>query len=235
MINSDRTSANVNIPTDLAPYIDHTLLKPDATTTDIAKLCDEARRFRFKGACVNSAFVEQVAHALNGSSVLPVSVVGFPLGACLSELKAHETTIAIQLGAREVDMVIALGALKAGDWRLVEKDISGVVQAASSVPVKVILETGLLTPDEIIQACQVSESAGAAFVKTATGFLGRGATVEDIRLMRKSVSSKMQIKASGGIKTFQQARELLLAGADRLGTSSSVALVSGQPLSATNY
>ncbi len=227
MQNSDQAPMNLHSPAELAPFIDHTLLKPTATAADVEKTCAEALRFNFKGVCVNSAFVELVVSNLRGSSILPVSVVGFPFGACLSEIKARETERAIQLGAREVDMVIALGPLKSGDWRRVEEDIRLVVAAAAKVPVKVILETGLLSQSEIVQACKSSESAGAAFVKTATGFLGRGATLDDVQLMRSSVSAKMQIKASGGIKTFQQARELLRAGAQRLGTSSGVALVSG--------
>lgn len=219
--------ADVKSPSDLAAFIDHTLLKPDATGFDIDRLCDEALRFKFKGVCVNSSFVARVADRLRGSHVLPVSTVGFPLGAMLSEAKARETELVIRAGAKEIDTVLALGAAKAGDWSYVENDIRAVVKAADGAAVKVILETGLLTGEEIGAACRASEAAGATFVKTATGFLGRGVSLEDIVLMKKSCSSKIKIKASGGVKTFEQARDLIRAGARRLGTSNGVALVSG--------
>lgn len=227
MQSTNEPSTDVKAPSELAPFIDHTLLKAEATAVDIDKLCDEALRYRFKGVCVNSIFIGQVANRLKGSSVVPVSVVGFPLGAMLSEAKARETELAVLAGAQEIDTVLAIGALKAGDTRYAEADLKTVVRAAGQAPVKVILETGLLTNEEIALACRISESAGAHFVKTATGFLGRGASLDDIHLMKKSCSPRMKIKASGGIKTFKQARELIHAGAHRLGTSSGVALVSG--------
>ncbi len=218
----------ITSPQDLASYIEHTLLRAEATTADITKVCEEARQFAFKAVCVNPAFVRQVSRALLGTSTLAVTVVGFPLGATDSRVKARETEIALIDGAQEIDMVLRLGALKEGDYSLAETDISEVVSAASGAPVKVIIETGLLSADEITTACKICETAGASFVKTATGFLGRGAAVEDIVLMRKTLSAHMKIKASGGIKSFTQAKLLIEAGADRIGASSSVALVQGQ-------
>ena len=214
-------------PKDLAPYIDHTLLKAESTRHDIDRLCAEAAQYGFKAVCVNSSFVAQAAQRLQGTQVHVASVVGFPLGACLRGIKAAEARAAVDLGASEIDMVIALGAVKAGDWLDVEKDVSDVVRAAQPALVKVILETGLLQPEEIRRACEVAVQAGAHFVKTSTGFLGRGATLEDIRLMREAVKGRAKIKASGGIKTFAAACEMVAAGAERIGTSSGVALVSG--------
>lgn len=214
-------------PSDLAPFIDHTLLKAEAGEKDILKLCDEARAHRFKAVCVNPTFVRLANRTLAGSGVLTASVIGFPLGAHLARIKALETELAVADGAAEIDMVLRIDLVKAGDWRGVESDIAAVVKAADQALVKVILETGLLTNDEIVGACKASEAAGAAFVKTATGFLGRGASLEDILLMRKSCSPRVQIKASGGVKTFAQAKQLIEAGANRLGTSSGVHLVSG--------
>ncbi len=228
MHSNNGSSKDLKAPSELAAFIDHTLLKAEATRAEIERMCEEALKYSFKGVCVNSIYVPLVASLLKNSAVLPVSVVGFPLGAMLLGAKVRETELAVQAGAKEIDTVIAIGLLKSGDWKAVEDDIRQTVKAAGSIPVKVILETGLLSEQELIQSCKVSESAGAAFVKTATGFLGRGASLHDIRVMRKSVSAKVQIKASGGVKTFQHARELILAGADRLGTSSGVALVTGQ-------
>ncbi len=222
-----QSSQQIKAPSDLAPYIDHTLLKPETTLKDIEQLCKEARRFSFKAVCVNPIFVRATREFLNGSNALTASVVGFPLGTHLSKLKALETATAINDGAAEIDMVIRLDLAKTGHWRAAEDDIAAVVKAADGHTVKVILETGLLTESEIVEACKASEAAGAHFVKTATGFLGRGASVEDVRLMKKSISSKVAIKASGGIKTFEQALMMIEAGATRLGTSSGVALVSG--------
>ena len=213
--------------TNLSSYIDHTLLKAEATSADIKKICSEARQFNFKAVCVNSGFVELAVSELRGSSVVVASVVGFPLGAELSAAKARETELVINCGAKEVDMVIRIGALKEKNFAIVESDIREVVKAALGAEVKVILETGMLSIEEIQNACKVSEQAGAHFVKTATGFLGRGATLEDIALMKTSVSSKMKIKASGGIKTQEQALAMIAAGAHRLGTSSGVSLVQG--------
>jgi deoxyribose-phosphate aldolase len=214
--------------TNLASYIDHTLLKPEATEADIKKICAEAKQFQFKAVCVNSGYVELAARELKGSSCLVASVVGFPIGAELSEAKVRETELVIAAGAKEIDMVIRIGAIKERNYSLAEKDIRAVVQAAGGAVVKVILETGLLTLDEIREASKISEQAGAHFVKTATGFLGRGASLEDIAIMKSAISAKMKIKASGGIKTQEQALAMIAAGAHRLGTSSGVALVQGQ-------
>lgn len=215
----------------LAPYIDHTLLKPEATAADIRKICEEARQFHFKAVCVNSSYVSLAVEQLKQTQCLVASVVGFPLGAELSEAKVRETELVIAAGAKEIDMVIRIGAIKEKNYSLAEQDIKAVVSAAQqtnqSAIVKVILETGLLTADEVREACKVSEQGGAHFVKTATGFLGRGASLEDISLMKDSISSKMKIKASGGIKTAEQAQAMIAAGAHRLGTSSGVSLVQG--------
>ena len=215
----------IRAPKDLAPYIDHTLLKPESTLKDIEKLCMEARQHSFKAVCVNPIFVKATRGYLEGSPVLTASVIGFPLGVSLSKVKALETELACTDGAKEIDMVLRLDLAKTAQWSLVEKDIADVVRAAGGNIVKVILETGLLTALEIADACRASQNAGAHFIKTATGFLGRGATVEDIELMKKSCT--LEIKASGGVKTFDQAVAMIDAGATRLGTSSGVALVTG--------
>lgn len=220
---------------DLAPLIDHTLLKADATEHDIAQLCAEARAHRFKAVCVNPIFVKTTRQLLADTSVLTASVVGFPLGAHLPAVKALETELAVRDGASEIDMVMRIDLAKTGRWKELQDDISTVVKAAGGSGVKVIFETGLLTAEEIALACRASEAAGAAFVKTATGFLGRGATIEDVRLMRASCSPSVKVKASGGIKTAQQALDLVAAGAERLGTSSGVFLVSGQGTASKGY
>lgn len=226
----------ISRPSDLAPFIDHTLLKAEAGEKDVVRLCEEARAHRFKAVCVNPTFVRLAHRNLEGSGVLTASVIGFPLGAHLTRIKALETELAVADGASEIDMVLRIDLAKAADWRSVENDIAAVVKAAGNAIVKVILETGLLSGEEIAGACKASEAAGAAFVKTATGFLGRGASLEDILLMRRSCSPHVKIKASGGIKTFAQAKQLIEAGADRLGTSSGVHLVSGDGTApATGY
>lgn len=212
-------------PKDLAPTIDHTLLKPESTLKDIEKLCSEARQYAFKAVCVNPIFVKATREFLAGSPVLTASVIGFPLGVSLPQVKALETELAIADGASEIDMVLRLDLAKTAQWSAAEKDIAEVVRAARGHVVKVILETGLLTAAEIADACRASQNAGAHFVKTATGFLGRGATVEDVLLMKKSCA--LEVKASGGVKTFDQAVAMIEAGATRLGTSSGVALVTG--------
>ena len=211
----------------LARTIDHTLLKPTATRADIVKVCEEARRHGFASVCVNSTWIGLVARMLDGSRVMPICVVGFPLGAMATAAKAAETRQAIADGAQEIDMVIDIGALKGGDHDRVFDDIRAVVQAAQGRPVKVILETSLLQRDEKIVGCAISKAAGAAFVKTSTGFAGGGATVEDVRLMRAVVGPDMGVKASGGVRDLNDARALLAAGADRLGASASVAIVTG--------
>jgi deoxyribose-phosphate aldolase len=213
---------------DIAPFIDHTLLKPDATREEVLKLCEEARKFGFATVCVNSVNVGTAARALAGSPVLPIAVVGFPLGAGLPTAKAFETREAVRCGAREIDMVINIGALKSKDYALVLKDIEKVVEAAGTNPVKVILETSQLTAEEKGIACALSKAAGAAFVKTSTGFSGGGATVDDVALMRRIVGDDMGVKASGGVRSTEDALKMMAAGANRLGASASVAIVTGQ-------
>ncbi len=212
----------------IARRIDHTLLKPEATRQEVVTLCEEARRYGFYSVCVNSSNVKLSAELLAGSGVMAICVVGFPLGACLASVKAFEAKEAIALGAREIDTVINIGALKSGDFQTVRDDLVMTVQASRPYPVKVILETSKLTNEEKVAACVLSREAGAAFVKTSTGFGGGGATVEDIRLMKRVVGSAgMQVKASGGVRNTVQAWKLVEAGADRLGASSSVEIVTG--------
>ncbi len=213
---------------DLAPYIDHTLLKPEATREDVARVAREAVEHGFATVCVNSSHVATVAGILAGSRSVPIAVVGFPLGAALTSAKAFEAREAIQAGAREIDMVLHVGALKARDYALVLSDIAQVVEASRPWPVKVILETSLLTQDEKIAGCVLSKAAGAAFVKTSTGFSTGGATVEDVSLMRRVVGEDVGVKASGGIRSAEDALKMIQAGANRLGASASVAIVSGQ-------
>jgi len=216
-------------PADLAPLIEHTALKPETTPAAIVQLCDEAIRFGLRGVCVNPVYVEQARRRLEGAAarLLVVSVVGFPLGASLSATKAAETRAVLDAGADEVDMVLPIGRLKAGELDAVERDIAAVVNAASGKPVKVILETSLLDESEKIAACRLSARAGAAFVKTSTGFGGSHATVEDVALMREAVGGQLRIKASGGIRDFASARALVAAGAHVLGCSASVAILAG--------
>ncbi len=212
---------------DLSVYIDHTLLKPDATKLQIRKLCEEALEHHFYAVCVNSGLVSTAREVLRSSKIQIASVVGFPLGVNDSASKAFETNRAVNLGATEIDMVINIGALKAGEFNFVERDIFDVVRAAEGKIVKVILETALLTDEEKKKACELSVKAGAHFVKTCTGFGGGGATIADIELMKSVVGNSAKIKASGGVRDFETAKKLILAGANRLGTSSGVALVNG--------
>ncbi len=211
----------------LAPYIDHTLLKPETTKTQIRKLCEEALEHHFFAVCVNSGMVSTAREVLRSSKIQIASVVGFPLGVCDSASKAFETNRAVNLGATEIDMVLNIGALKAGEFNFVERDIFDVVRAAEGKIVKVILETILLTDEEKKKASEICVKAGAHFVKTCTGFNGGQATVADIELMKSVVGNSVKIKASGGIRDFETAKNLILAGAVRLGTSSGVALVKG--------
>lgn len=224
-------------PQELARLIDHTALKPDTPETHIRKLCEEARRYGFAAVCVNPCYVPLAAELLQGSNVAVCTVVGFPLGANRTPIKAAEAQQAIQDGATELDMVLNVGLLKSGRLRDVLEDLRAVIELAHQMPllpsykpilVKVILETALLTDAEKETACQLALEAGADFVKTSTGFAGGGATVEDVALMRRVVGNRMGIKASGGIRTRAQAEALLAAGATRLGTSAGVALVSDQ-------
>lgn len=213
---------------DIAPYIDHTLLKPDATREEVIKLSEEARKHGFATVCVNSANVGTAARVLQGSKTVAIAVVGFPLGAGLPNAKGYEAREAIRCGAREIDMVINIGALKAKDYALVLKDIQTVVEASRPHPVKVILETSQLTQEEKVVSCALSKAAGAAFVKTSTGFTGGGATAEDVALMRKVVGDDMGVKASGGVRSSEDALRMIQAGANRIGASASVAIVKGQ-------
>lgn len=213
---------------DLASVIDHTLLKPDSTKKQILQMCQEAKDHRFATVCVNPCWVPLAAEELKNSGVGITTVIGFPLGSSSTFVKIAETRDAIASGANEIDMVINIGALKSGDWTLVTKDIEGVVHAATNdTIVKVILETGFLTNEEKVKAAQIVEASGAHYVKTSTGFGPGQATIADIVLLRKSVGQQMGIKASGGIKDFETARSMIEAGANRIGTSSGVAIVSG--------
>ncbi len=209
----------------IAQYIDHTLLKADATVDDIVKLCNEADEHRFAAVCVNPVYIDLAAHILAGSGVRVATVVGFPLGATFTAVKTLETREAIQRKADEIDMVMNIAAARAGHWDAVTADIRQVVAAAAGKTVKVILETAFLTDDEKRRACEAAVAAGAGFVKTSTGFGPGGATVEDVRLMRAAVGDKTGVKASGGIRTRQQAELMIAAGATRLGTSAGVALL----------
>lgn len=215
---------------DLSRYIDHTLLKPEALSSQILTTCKEALDHQFFGVCVNSLFLPQVVTTLKGSKVSAVAVIGFPLGAMATEAKAFEANWCVKNGAHEIDMVIAIGKLKEKDFDYVRADIAAVVKASAGALVKVIIETSLLTDDEKRTACKLSVEAGAHFVKTSTGFNGGGATIPDIELMRAAVGPNLGVKASGGVKTVELAWELIRAGATRLGTSSGVALVQGQKI-----
>lgn len=210
---------------DLAKKFDHTLLKATAVESDIRKLCEEARTYRFASVCVNPCWVPVSAALLKGSDVLVCTVIGFPLGANATALKAHEATLAVAQGAGEVDMVINVGWALEGRWDAVEDDIRQVRQSAGTVPLKVILETCYLSDEQIAKACAAASAAGALFVKTSTGFGTAGATAAHVRLMRKSIKPGMKVKASGGIRTLSDTLDLLEAGADRIGASASVAIV----------
>ncbi|MBN1504679.1 MAG: deoxyribose-phosphate aldolase [Candidatus Eisenbacteria bacterium] len=212
----------------VAPLLDHTLLKPEATYDDIIKLCDEAVQFGFAAVCVQPCHVRLVAERLDraGGKVKACSVAGFPHGSNRTDVKAFEAKRAVADGAREVDMVINVGALKSGDYRYVENDIRAVVEACGrGVITKVILETGFLDQEAIIKACTLAKAAGANYVKTSTGFGPRGASVEDVRLMRQVVGEEMGVKAAGGIRTAEDVKKMVEAGATRIGTSASVKIV----------
>lgn len=218
---------------ELAKYIDHTLLKPNATEAEIIKLCEEAKKYGFASVCVNPSYVSLASKLLKGSSVKVCTVVGFPLGATSTFTKVMETRDAIANGANEIDMVINVGALKSKNYDLVKSDIARVVEAAAGNCVKVIIETALLTNEEKIKACELAKEAGADFVKTSTGFSSGGATVEDVELMRKVVGPNMGVKASGGIRDYQTAQQMIKAGATRIGASASVAIIKGEQSTST--
>jgi deoxyribose-phosphate aldolase len=223
---------------ELARYLDHTDLRPEATPADIQRLCEEGVQYGFAGVCVNGCNVAKTAaylQAANCTTTKVVAVIGFPLGAVTTATKVFEARDAMNHGADEIDMVVNIGDIKSGHWLLVRGEIAAVVNAAAPIPVKVILETGKLTEPEIIKACIAAKEAGAAFVKTSTGFArdsdGKvmGATVEHVRLMRKTVGPKMGVKASGGVRTREEAEAMIEAGATRIGASASVQIVLGAP------
>jgi len=217
-------------------YIDHTLLKPQSTKEQIKKICDEAKEYGFASVCVNPYYASMVRKELQGTDVKTCVVVGFPLGATTKEVKAFETKQAIENGAQEIDMVINIGALKDRDYDDVKEDIKAVVAATKGKAlVKVILETCLLTDDEKVKACEISKEAGADFVKTSTGFSTGGATTHDIKLMREAVGTDMGVKASGGVRTKEDAQAVIAAGANRIGASASIAIVKGIKDSNTGY
>ncbi len=223
-------------PGDMAKMIDHTLLKTTATVEDIKRLCEEAKEYEFASVCINPIFVPMAAKLLSNTSVKIATVIGFPLGANTSETKAFETRNAIKNGAQEIDMVINMGAFKSNAFDLVKADIKAVVDATktagvtSDIIVKVIIETCYLTKEEIVATCNIAKNAGADFVKTSTGYGIDGAKVEDVSLMRKTVGREIGVKASGGIRDYRQALAMLDAGANRIGTSSGVAIITGKGL-----
>lgn len=222
-------------PESVARLIDHTLLKPEASYDAIRRVSEEALNYRFASVCVNPTNVAQVAEVLRGSDVHVCTVAGFPLGATVGQVKVYETQQAILLGAREIDMVINIGALKSGDYKAVEDDIRGVVEAChrGGAICKVILECALLSDSEKQRAGQMTKNAGAEFVKTSTGFGPGGATVEDVRLLRSTVGPEMGVKAAGGIRTFEDLRRMVEAGATRIGASASVKIVEEARAAAT--
>lgn len=211
----------------MADYIDHTLLKPEASENDIRQLCREAIENGFYSVCINPSYVKLAARELQGADVKICVVVGFPLGVTTMAVKTYEAAEAVENGADEVDMVIHVGQLKSGNEQYVFDDIAGVVRAAKGKIVKVIIETSLLSQEEKKKACLIARKAGAAFVKTSTGFGPGGATVADIELMRETVGGEMGIKASGGVRSAETARDMIRAGANRIGTSSGIAIIQG--------
>jgi deoxyribose-phosphate aldolase len=222
-------------PAQLAAFIDHTLLKPDASLAQIEQLCTEAREHHFFSVCVNGSWVAAARHFLDGSDVKVASVVGFPFGAMSSDVKRFETEVAIDDGAHEIDVVLNIARLKAGDDKYVFREICDVVEAADERTVKVILETCLLTDEEKIRACKLVVESGAQFVKTSTGFSTAGATIADVKLMRETVGEKFGVKASGGVRDAQTAVAMIAAGATRIGTSNGIAIVKGLAATAGNY
>ncbi len=213
----------------LAGMIDHTLLKPEATEKDIVNLCHEAKQHKFATVCINPAYICTAAKLLHGSGVGVATVIGFPLGATMTEIKVQEIFAAKAHGAREVDIVMNIGWAKSGNWEAVEKDITRTVEGAHSCGVitKIIIETSLLTEDEKQKAAEIVKASGADYIKTSTGFAGGGATVEDVRNLKAWVGQSVKVKASGGIRSRDSALKMVEAGADRLGTSSGVQIISG--------
>ncbi|HEM6266212.1 TPA: deoxyribose-phosphate aldolase [Streptococcus suis] len=212
----------------LNKFIDHTVLKPETTKEQVAKVLEEAKEYDFASVCINPTWVSFAAEGLKGTDVKVCTVIGFPLGANTSAVKAFETKDAIENGADEIDMVINIGALKDKNYDLVLEDIKAVVEASGDKLVKVIIETCLLTDEEKVKACELSKEAGADFVKTSTGFSTGGATIEDVALMRKTVGPEMGVKASGGARSYEDAIAFIEAGASRIGASSGVAIMKGE-------
>ncbi|MDQ0732865.1 deoxyribose-phosphate aldolase [Arthrobacter sp. B1I2] len=227
-------TADPAAPADIASFIDHTLLKPEASEADVLKVCSEAAEYGFKSVCVNPIWVKAVTTALKGSGVLTCSVVGFPLGATPTDVKSFEARGAVLDGADEVDMVINIAAARAGDKGALAEDIAAVAETvhAGGAILKVIIETALLTDEQKVLACQAAVEAGADFVKTSTGFNGGGATVEDVALMRRTVGPYLGVKASGGVRSLADAQAMIAAGATRIGASSGIAIVKGEQGSA---
>ncbi|ELX8379795.1 deoxyribose-phosphate aldolase [Providencia vermicola] len=219
----------------LAQYIDHTLLAANATVSDIKQLCAEAAEHHFASVCVNTGYVPLASECLKNSDVMVCCVVGFPLGACLTEAKAFEAAEAVRHGANEVDMVINVGMLKSGDLEFVRQDIAAVLAACGDATLKVILETCLLTDEEIIQVCEICRTLKVGFVKTSTGFSTMGATEQHVALMRKVVGDEIGVKASGGVRDRETAEKMIKAGANRVGASASVAIVSGDNVTSSGY
>jgi len=215
---------------ELARMIDYTLLDPSATRDQVERLCEEAKSYGVYAVCVNPTWVSLAVSTLRGTEVKVCSTVGFPLGASLTAVKAFEAETAVGLGAAEVDMVMNLGALKSQDLAFVREDIEQVVKACKKAPVKVIIETGFLNDQEKVQACKLAQEAGAAFVKTSTGFGSGGATVTDVMLMRKTVGNRLGVKAAGGIRTFRDCVAMIEAGANRIGTSSAIQILKECPV-----
>ena len=229
---ADRVSFHgdaADVPMDLARYIDHTLLKPEAKAEEIDELCAEARQYKFASVCINPTWVKRASDSLRGSGVVTCTVIGFPLGASTTAIKAMEARRALREGAREVDMVLNVGALKSGNYDQVREDIAQVAEAAHEVGglCKVILETALLTDEEKVVASSLAKEAKADFVKTSTGFGSGGATVYDVALMRETVGPDMGVKASGGVRTLEDVEDMIAAGASRIGASAGVQIVSG--------
>ena len=220
----------------IAQYIDHTLLKPQASEEDVIKICEEAKEYGFASVCVNAYYTSLVKRELEGTNVKTCVVVGFPLGATTKEVKAFEAKQAIENGAQEIDMVVNVGAVKSNKYDVVKEDIKAVVDAASGKAiVKVILETCLLTDEEKVKVCEIAKEANANFVKTSTGFSTGGATVHDIKLMRETVGKDMGVKASGAVRTAEDAKAVIEAGASRIGASSSISIVLGTKDSSSDY
>ena len=219
----------------LSQYIDHTLLAPSATVSDIETLCQEAKEYNFFSVCINSSYVKEASIFLENSAVKVCTVVGFPLGACTKETKAYEAKTAIKNGAQEIDMVINIGFLKAKEYNKVKEDIALVQEACKGLTLKVIFETALITKDELKKVSLICKDLGVTFIKTSTGFSSRGASIEDIQIMKECVQDEVLIKASGGIRDYTKALAMIEAGASRLGGSAGIAIVNGSKDNGKEY